>query len=167
MERAVQAATATDEVTQVLQAPASADRRSATAVALHPDGRPAQVARFTWHFVQMVVAMMLGMVPLVIVLALLGVSNLSRSRPELFASVMSVSMVVPMAAWMRFRMGHSRARTTEMSAAMLLPVAVVVPLCLVGVLPHSFAVGPTHVLMPLAMLADMGYRWPDYARHRH
>ncbi len=115
----------------------------------------------------MVIAMMLGMVPLVIVLALLGVTNLSRSRPELFASVMSVSMVVPMAAWMRFRMGHGLARTTEMSVAMVLPVAIIVPLCLVGVLPHTFAVGPTHVLMPVAMLADMGYRWHDYAQHRH
>ena len=126
--------------------------------------RPA--GRFAWHFLQMALAMMLGMVPLFIVLRLLGVSNLSSTRPELFAVVMSLSMVVAMAAWMRYRMGHGWARTTEMSVAMVLPVAVVVPLCLAGVLPHTFALGPTHVVMPLAMLADMGFRWRDYTGHR-
>lgn len=130
--------------------------------------RPMQQAvRFAWHFIQMFIAMMLGMLPFVAVLAFLGINNLSRRQPELFASLMAISMVLPMAAWMRYRMGHGWARTGEMSTAMIAPTVVIVPLCLAGFLPHSAAVGATHVLMPVAMLADMGYRWRDYAHHQH
>lgn len=131
------------------------------------EGPARQAARFAWHFVQMFIAMMLGMLPLLAVLSLLGIYDLSKRQPELFASLMAVSMVLPMAAWMRLRMGHGWARTTEMSVAMVAPTAVVVPLCLAGFLPHSAAVVTTHVLMPLAMLTDMAYRWRDYAQHRH
>jgi hypothetical protein len=126
-----------------------------------------QAARFAWHFAQMFIAMMLGMLPLFAVLGFLGIYDLSKRQPELFASLMALSMVLPMAAWMRFRMGHGWARTTEMSVAMIAPTAVVVPLCLAGFLPHSAAVGTSHVLMPVAMLADMAYRWRDYAQHQH
>lgn len=126
-----------------------------------------QAARFAWHFVQMFIAMMLGMLPLFVVLGLLGIYDLSKRQPELFASLMALSMVIPMAAWMRFRMGHGWPRTAEMSLAMIAPTVVIVPLCLAGFLPHRAAVGGSHVFMPLAMLADMGYRWRDYAQHRH
>lgn len=126
-----------------------------------------QATRFAWHFVQMFIAMMLGMLPLFAVLALLGIWDLSKRQPELFASLMALSMVLPMVVWMRFRMGHGWARTTEMSLAMIGPTVVIVPLCLAGFLPHRAAVGTSHVLMPVAMLADMAYRWRDYAQHRH
>ena len=126
-----------------------------------------QIGRFAWHFVQMFIAMMVGMLPLGGALALLGIRNLSKSEPELFATLMAISMVVPMAAWMRFRMGHRWERTIEMSAAMVAPTVVIVPLCLIGVLPHTVAVGPSMSLMTFGMLADMGYRWRDYAQHRH
>ena len=126
-----------------------------------------QVARFAWHFVQMFIAMMVGMLPFGLVLGLLGIRNLSKTQPELFALLMAISMVLPMAAWMRFRMGHGWPRTTEMSLAMIAPTVVIVPLCLAGVLPHSAAVGPSMSLMTVAMLADMGYRWRDYAQHHH
>ena len=140
--------------------------RPAAMPAIQLDTRTRQAVRFAWHFIQMFLAMMVGMVPLGIVLALLRVSNLSKTQPELFASLMALSMVLPMAAWMLLRMGHSVARTTEMSLAMLLPTVVIVPLCLAGVLPHSAAVGPSMMLMSVAMLADMGFRWRDYAQHR-
>lgn len=135
--------------------------------AVHPEKARRQVARFTWHFVQMYIVMMLGMLPMAIVLALLGVRNLSKTQPELFAVTMTISMVLPMLAWMRFRMGHGWARTTEMSLAMIAPCVVFVPLCLIGLLPDQAAVGASMSLMPLTMLADMGYRWRDYAQHRH
>lgn len=126
-----------------------------------------QAARFAWHFVQMFIVMMLGMLPMGIFLALLGINNLSKTQPELFAVIMTVFMVLPMVAWMRFRMGHGWARTTEMSLAMIAPTVVFVPLCLAGVLPHRASVGASMTLMPLAMLADMAYRWRDYAQHHH
>ena len=134
---------------------------------LRSEGSVRQAARFTWHFVQMFIAMMLGMVPLFAVLGVLGIYDLSKRQPELFASLMALAMVLPMAAWMRFRMGHGWGRTIEMSAAMIGPTAVIVPLCLAGFLPHTAAVGTSHVLMPIAMLADMSYRWRDYAQHQH
>lgn len=126
-----------------------------------------QAVRFSWHFVQMFIVMMLGMLPLGLLLAALGIRNLGKSQPELFASLMAIAMVLPMAAWMRFRMGHGWSRTLEMSVAMIAPTAMIVPLCLAGFLPHTAAVGPSMSLMTVAMLADMGYRWSDYARHRH
>jgi hypothetical protein len=134
---------------------------------IRPKTTTSQAVRFTWHFVQMFIAMMLGMLPMGIVLALLGVRNLSKTQPELFAVIMAIFMVLPMAVWMRVRMGHGWARTTEMSLAMVAPTAVIVPLCLAGLLPHTAAVGPSMSLMTVAMLADMGYRWRDYAQHRH
>lgn len=54
-----------------------------------------------------------------------------------------------------------------MSLAMIAPTAVFIPLCLVGLLPDRAAVAASMTLMPLAMLADMGFRWPEYALHRH
>ncbi len=126
-----------------------------------------QGARFAWHFAQMFVVMMVGMLPMGILLALLGIRNLSKSQPELFAVIMTVFMVLPMVGWMRIRMGHGWARTAEMSLAMIAPTVVFVPLCLVGLLPHGAAVGAAMMLMPVAMLVDMGYRWRDYAQHRH
>jgi hypothetical protein len=134
---------------------------------IRPETTMSQAARFSWHFVQMFIAMMLGMLPMGLVLALLGVRNLSKTQPELFAVIMAIFMVLPMAAWMRVRMGHGWARTTEMSLAMVAPTAVIVPLCLAGLLPHTAAVGPSMSLMTVAMLADMGYRWRDYAQHGH
>lgn len=134
---------------------------------IRSEGPVRQAARFAWHFVQMFIAMMLGMLPLFAVLSLLGIYDLSDRQPELFASLMALSMVLPMAAWMRLRMGHGWSRTTEMSLAMVAPTAVVVPLCLAGFLPHSAAVVTSHVLMPVAMLTDMAYRWRDYAQHQH
>ncbi len=135
--------------------------------AIGAETRSREAVRFGWHFVQMFIVMMLGMLPMGIVLAVLGVRNLSQSQPAFFAVIMTVSMVLPMAAWMRFRMGHGWGRTVEMSLAMIAPTVVFVPLCLAGLLPDRAAVGASMTLMPLAMLADMGYRWPEYAHHRH
>ena len=136
-------------------------------VAVHSEKAMRQAGRFAWHFVQMYIVMMLGMLPMAIVLALLGVRNLSNAQPVLFAVIMTISMVLPMVPWMRFRMGHGWARTTEMSLAMIAPTVVFVPLCLVGLLPDRAAIAASMSLMPLAMLADMGYRWREYAQHRH
>ncbi len=54
-----------------------------------------------------------------------------------------------------------------MGLAMIAPTAVFVPLCLAGLLPDRAALAASMTLMPLAMLADMGYRWREYAQHEH
>ena len=80
-------------------------------------GRAGQILRFTWHFIQMFIAMGLGMAVLAVVVGLLGYQDLRERFPEGYAVLMTVAMVLPMAAWMRFGMRHGWARTTEMSAA--------------------------------------------------
>ena len=81
--------------------------------------------RHTWHLVrhylEMVVAMVVGMVVLGPLEGLVwpGLDD----RVDVHAMVMATNMAVAMAAWMRFR-GHSWPAITEMSAAMYLPFAV-------------------------------------------
>jgi hypothetical protein len=73
---------------------------------LRSEGRVVQVLRFTWHFIQMFIAMAVGMAVLGFGVGLLGYGDLGQRLPEVYALLMAVSMVIPMAAWMRFRMGH-------------------------------------------------------------
>jgi hypothetical protein len=50
--------------------------------------------------------------------------------------VMTVSMTVPMVAWMRYR-GHGWVRSGEMVGAMVVPALALIVPCVVGVFPHS------------------------------
>ncbi|HYZ61495.1 MAG TPA: hypothetical protein VE650_03505 [Acetobacteraceae bacterium] len=81
---------------------------------------------FIRHYVEMVVAMFLGM-------ALLGLptewalgafgsswSDLHHNAPALMLLVMAVIMTVPMVGWMAYR-GHGRRPNAEMAASMFLP----------------------------------------------
>jgi len=137
------------------------------AAMIRPETGLRQATRFTWHFIQMYIAMSVGMAALAIGLGLLGYGSLGKRLPEFYALLMAISMVIPMAAWMRFRMGHGWSRTTEMSAAMIIPTGVLVVICSVGILPHPAALAWSMPLMTVAMLGDMGYRWRDYAQHQH
>jgi len=137
------------------------------AAVIRPETGLRKSMRFTWHFIQMYIVMGAGMAALAIGLGLLGYGNLGKRLPEFYALFMAISMVIPMAAWMRFRMGHGWSRTTEMSAAMIIPTGVLVVICSVGILPHAAALAWSMPLMTVAMLGDMGYRWRDYAQHQH
>ena len=130
------------------------------------EGRAGQSLRFTWHFVQMVIAMSVGMVVLDVMLVLLGYQGISRRIPEVYTLIMALAMVVPMIAWMRFMMRHGWSRTAEMSAAMTVPIVALVILCAIGILPHTASVAWSMPIMYVAMLADMAYRRRDYATHR-
>ncbi len=127
------------------------------------EGRVGHALRFAWHFLQMYIAMGIGMAVLGMGLSVLGYRDTVRSSPELYAVLMAVAMVLPMAAWMRYRMGHGWSRTTEMSAAMTVPTLVVVLICSVGLLPHELALAWSMPLMTVGMIADMLYRWHEYA----
>lgn len=133
-------------------------------------GPVGQFVRFTWHFVQMVVVMMLGMVALGPVLSALGQSHLNSRSPEAYALAMLASMVIPMAAFMRIR-GHNWERPAEMSAAMTVPTAVILASSLLGLIPHRAALsivgGGMGIPMWAGMLAAMLFRWREYAQHRH
>jgi hypothetical protein len=123
-------------------------------------------ARFLRHFLEMVVAMMIGMAVLGLVvraaLSALGYPEGLRPFPELSATAMTLEMTLPMAVWMLYR-GHRPRLVGEMSGAMIAPVVGVVALCLVHVLPSSSAPTIAHVTMFPAMLGAMLYRRAEYA----
>lgn len=153
-------------------APTRRVRKAAASVyaAVRSNGLVGQVVRFTWHFVQMAVVMMLGMAPLGVILSALGQSNLGTRSPEAFALVMMASMALPMAAFMLIR-GHSWERTAEMVGAMTVPGAALLVGSLLGLIPQRAALsitgGGMGIPMWAGMLGAMLVRWPDYAQHHH
>ena len=78
---------------------------------------------FVRHYLEMMAAMIVGMVALgplwTLALNAAGTPPL-LDRPELNAVVMATNMTIAMSAWMRYR-GHRGAATAEMAAAMYLP----------------------------------------------
>ncbi|MGY1621581.1 hypothetical protein ACI789_05225 [Geodermatophilus sp. SYSU D00965] len=113
--------------------------------------------RRTWHFVrhylEMVVAMVVGMVALGPVEELVwpGLDD----RLDVSVVVMATNMAIGMGAWMRFR-GHSWRAVAEMSAAMYLPFAVLLAPYWAGAVSGGVLMTVGHVamlpLMALAML---------------
>ena len=120
--------------------------------------------RRTWHLVrhylEMVVAMVVGMVVLGPIEALLwpGLDD----RVDVHALVMATNMAVAMAAWMRFR-GHAWPAIAEMSAAMYVPfVLLLVPYWL-GAVSGDLLMTAGHVLVLPAMALAMWWRVDEYA----
>lgn len=111
--------------------------------------------RFFGHFIEMQLAMMVGM-------ALggpLGISTIGST--ELRALAWLLVMTVPMVAWMRFR-GMSLRSSVEMSVAMAVPTLAVLPLFWGGLLTRGAVITIEHMSMAPAMLAIMAYRRHDY-----
>jgi len=127
-----------------------------------------QVLRFAWHYVQMSIAMELGMfLPGGFLLSALGLGGLLSRSPEASALLMAGEMVLGMVAWMCIRR-HSWRHTVEMSAGMSASTVVVAAASLAGLLPHTAAnSGLVQSLMWAGMLAAMLYRWRDYAQGDH
>jgi hypothetical protein len=121
--------------------------------------------KFTLHFLEMVVAMAVGMVALhpvwTLVLDAVGASGLMHN-PYTSALIMATNMTVAMSAWMKVR-GHRWRPIAEMGAAMYLPFLVLfVPLAL-GLIGESALMLWGHVLMLPAMAAAMLLRPSEYA----
>ncbi|MGY1806342.1 hypothetical protein ACI8AF_03145 [Blastococcus sp. SYSU D00669] len=121
--------------------------------------------KFTVHFLEMVVAMAVGMVVLHPVWTfLLDAFDAAwlMANPYTGALVMATNMTVAMSAWMRFR-GHRWRPIAEMGAAMYLPFLVLfVPLAL-GLIDDGALMLWGHVLMLPAMAAAMLLRPHEYA----
>ena len=120
--------------------------------------------RFAGHFVEMVVAMLVGM-------AVLGpiwsfVAPGLAHRADTGTLVMATDMALAMALWMRIRR-HSWPRIAEMSAAMYVPFLVLLPPYWVGAVSADALMMAGHVLMLPAMLAVMLWRRGDYHHHGH
>ena len=115
--------------------------------------RPGPRWRFARHLLEMIAAMMVGMM-------ILGVAVGTLGEPPGYSillveyALMGASMSVSMVAWMRFRR-HTWSDGLEMSVAMLVPMfAVVIPF---GLGAAGEAPGQSdHALMMLAHVAMVG-----------
>jgi hypothetical protein len=126
-----------------------------------------RAASFTFHFAEMWFAMLLGMAVFMIAavtLAAQGNPILSVPTSIGFQVGMSLFMVAPMAAWMRFQGCDWRA-CGELSIAMLLSTGAVVAFGAFGLRDVELWVSSNqHMLMLLGMLAVMLYRRERYTR---
>jgi putative intracellular protease/amidase len=127
-------------------------------------GRAGGVLSFVGHFLQMVVAMVIGMLVLGPLwgVALPGLSG----RADLQALVMATNMSIGMAVWMRVRR-HGWPSTAEMIAAMYVPFVVLLVPYWAGVISGSVLMTVGHLLMLPAMVAAMLRRRDEYTRAHH
>ena len=123
-----------------------------TTHAVPPTARTRTALRFAGHYLEMVVAMMIGMVVLAPVwrLAWPGLAD----RPDLETIVMAFDMTVAMAGWMRLRK-HSWPHISRMCVAMDLGFVLVLPAYWLGALSADAMMGLGHVLMLVVMLVAM------------
>jgi putative intracellular protease/amidase len=119
--------------------------------------------RFVVHFVQMILAMAIGMLVLDPVWRLILPG--SAERIDLLAIVMATDMSIGMAVWMRVRR-HGWASILEMTAAMYVPFLVLLVPYWAGAISGSTMMMGAHVLMVPAMLLAMLRRRAEYTHAR-
>lgn len=130
--------------------------------------------RFVRHYVEMVVAMFLGMavlwIPATAALDAVGLSSseLSEDAPAALLLVMAATMTGPMVGWMLYR-GDGWRLSAEMAAAMFAPTLGAIGLLWTGLVDDlGVLLVFEHVAMLLAMLAAMLLRRADYSgAHAH
>jgi hypothetical protein len=119
---------------------------------------------FLRHYLEMVVAMLLGMA---VVLGALAAAGVELASVELELLVMATSMTVPMVAWMRHR-GHGWAPAAEMSGAMYAPTAAALVLLWTGLVEDEHGLMMIqHVAMFPLMFAAMLLRRDEYSHVTH
>ena len=122
---------------------------------------------FARHYLEMLVAMLLGMAVLGTVsgaaLGAFGVttSEFEQDVPALLLA-MAINMTVPMVAWMRYR-GHAPARSFEMAMSMVVPTLLAVALYWADLLASDAVLAVQHAVMLPAMFAVMLWRYDEYA----
>jgi hypothetical protein len=119
---------------------------------------------FVRHYLEMVVAMLVGMAAMGLVQAA-GLDLGDGTSPELIE--MAVWMTVPMLAWMRCR-GHRWRVCNEMAGAMVVPTLSALVLHWTGAVDDGDAlIMLEHTVMFPAMLVPMLLRRDEYAGHDH
>jgi hypothetical protein len=128
---------------------------------------------FARHYLEMVIAMLLGMVVLGVpaegALRAMGSSTsaLQDDAPAVLLLGMAVTMTVPMAGWMRHR-GHGWTPCLEMAASMFLPTFAVIGLMGAGVAGDFGALMTAeHAAMLPSMLVAMLLRRDEYTHGAH
>jgi hypothetical protein len=137
--------------TQISSAP---DRHTA------PHSRGSRLWHFLRHYLEMVVAMLVGMFVLGPLEGLVWPAL--TARPDVGVLVMATNMSIGMAAWMRFR-GHSWRGIAEMSASMYLPFVVLLVPFWAGTIGEHTMMTWGHLLMLPAMALVMLLRPSEYA----
>jgi hypothetical protein len=134
-------------------------------------GEPVRSRRGSWwpfvrHFLEMVVAMVVGMVVLgPLVNMVLPTSGLFH-RADVGSLVMATNMTIGMSLCMAYRK-HTWASIVEMGAAMYIPfVALFIPYW-AGLLTGHALMAAGHVLMLPLMAVAMLRRRDEYTRHHH
>ena len=117
-----------------------------------PATRRRTVLRCTVHYLEMLAAMLVGMVALAPVWAAAWPGL--DARPDLAALVMATNMSVGMALWMRVRR-HGWRPIGEMCAAMYVAFLVLLPAYWAGLIDGEALLGIGHVLMLPLMLAAL------------
>jgi hypothetical protein len=117
---------------------------------------------FIRHYIEMLVAMALGMV----VLGVPAAGLLEAAGTGVHLLGMAVTMTVPMVAWMRYR-GHGWAASNEMALSMFIPTFAVIGMLWTGLVTDFDALMTLeHALMLPAMLLAMLMRREEYS-HDH
>ena len=132
------------------------------------------IRQFIRHYVEMVLAMLLGMVVLGVpaewALEATGSSTdaLQVDAPAVALLGMATMMTVPMVGWMRYR-GHGWRPNAEMAASMFLPTFAAIALLASDVTEFDGAMILEHTVMLPAMLVAMLLRLDEYtgAHHHH
>ncbi len=131
-----------------------------------PPRRRTSILRFALHYVEMVIAMFVGMAVFGLAIgAALGAAGLSYSyaeHPAVGSVEMAFTMTAGMALWMRFR-GHGWRGIVEMSGAMFASLVPVLPMLWADVLSADAAMMVMHVAMFPLMLIAMLLRRDEYA----
>jgi hypothetical protein len=119
---------------------------------------------FLRHYLEMVVAMFVGMAilggALQGILALAGLEFPSQ-LPELTSLAMALEMSIGMVVWMRYR-GHGWVSTLEMAGAMFVPAIVLFPLLWLGVISGESLLAIEHIAMLPLMYLVMLRRRTEY-----
>jgi hypothetical protein len=125
--------------------------------------------RFLRHYLEMVAAMVVGMVILGgLVRGVLALAGLAfpAQYPELAALEMTVDMSVGMVVWMRHR-GHRWASALEMAGAMFAPALALFPLLWLGVIAGDALLVLEHLVMFPLMVLVMLRRRAEYGGSSH
>ena len=131
----------------------------------------AKVGRFTLHFLEMMLAMMVGMPILFSLRGQIPASSIYTAifirGTNLYDLARIVFMTVPMVAWMIVR-GHGWRHSAEMAFTMSAPVAAVITLRLLEVgASQEWLIQAGYLGMFLGMLIAMLYRRDHYTGKAH
>jgi hypothetical protein len=138
--------------------PTTAPQQTEEHASAHGRGRTAW--HLIRHYLEMVAAMLVGMVALGSLEAMFWPHL--NDRTDVMVVVMATNMAIAMSGWMWFR-GHSWIAITEMAAAMYLPFLVLLVPYWAGAISGYAVTTWGHLLMLVAMALPMvGWRRSEY-----